>query len=93
MQNRLAMSQLQRHTTAAAARKNTAATAPGDVVWEPFGGLASAAVAAIETGRIPYVAETDRHFAALAAHRLDEAIAARDRPGLISSGQQPRAPE
>ena len=31
----------------------SAATDPGDIVWEPFGGLASASVAAVETGRFP----------------------------------------
>ena len=28
----------------------TASTVTGDVVWEPFGGLCSAVVAAVETG-------------------------------------------
>ena len=34
-----------------------AATGAGDVVWEPFGGLASASVAAVD-GRFPCVAES-----------------------------------
>jgi DNA modification methylase len=76
--NRLAACQLQRHTTAKAARKNNAVTDPGDVVWEPCGGLASAAVAAVEMGRFPYVAEIDHDFAELAAQRLDDAAAGRD---------------
>jgi len=52
-----------------------AATAPGDVVWEPFGGLASAAVAAVQAGRFACVAETDRVFADIAAQRLASARA------------------
>jgi hypothetical protein len=47
-----------------------AVTEPDDVVWEPFGGLASASVAAISLGRRAYVAEIDHEFAALAAWRL-----------------------
>lgn len=48
----------------------TACTQPGDVVWEPFGGLCSASVAAIELARHPYAAEIDDHFADLAEERL-----------------------
>ncbi len=55
-----------------------AVTQPGDVVWEPFGGLASAAVAAVALGRRAYVAETDGHFARLAAGRLRLAVRERD---------------
>lgn len=50
-----------------------AATRPGDVVWEPFGGLASAAVAAVELGRFAMVAENVGHFADLAEERLTQA--------------------
>lgn len=49
-----------------------ACTEPGDVVWEPFGGLCSAAVAAVELGRRPYTAEIVPDFAALAEQRLRE---------------------
>ena len=42
----------------------------GDVVWEPFGGLCSAAVAAVRLGRRGYAAELDRAFYETAAHRL-----------------------
>lgn len=55
-----------------------AATDPGDAVWEPFGGLASASVAAVETGRFACVAEIDHDFAEIAAQRLDDAVAGRD---------------
>jgi DNA modification methylase len=55
-----------------------AATDPGDVVWEPFGGLASASVAAVESGRFPYVAEIDHDFAEIAAQRLEDAHSGRD---------------
>ena len=55
-----------------------AATDRGDVIWEPFGGLASAAVAAVETGRFPCVAEMDHDFAEIAAQRLEDALSGRD---------------
>jgi len=48
----------------------TAVTEPGDVVWEPFGGLCSASVAAVTLGRRAFAAETDPTFAGLAAERL-----------------------
>jgi hypothetical protein len=52
-----------------------AVTRPGDVVWEPFGGLASASVAAVSLGRHACVAELDLEFAALADRRLAAAEA------------------
>jgi len=55
-----------------------AVTDPGEVVWEPFGGLASASVAAVQTGRFPCVAEVDHDFAEIAAQRLEDAVAGRD---------------
>jgi len=48
----------------------SAVTDPGDVLWEPFGGLCSASVAAVNAGRHAYAAETDGEFADLAAERL-----------------------
>ncbi len=54
----------------------TAATRPGDVVWEPFGGLCSAAVAAIASRRHACAAEQVHHFADVAEQRLLEASAA-----------------
>ncbi len=47
-----------------------AVTEPGDVIWEPFGGLCSASVAAVMLGRRAFAAETDPAFADLAAERL-----------------------
>lgn len=47
-----------------------AVTMPDDVVWEPFGGLASASVAAVALGRRACVAEIDEDFAKLAEERL-----------------------
>ncbi len=55
-----------------------AVTEPADVVWEPFGGLASASVAAVALGRRPYAAEIDGHFAGLAEERLRLAVRERD---------------
>lgn len=42
----------------------------GDVVWEPFGGLGTGAVASVAMGRRAYVAEIDAYFAELAKERL-----------------------
>ena len=47
-----------------------AVTEPGDVIWEPFGGLCSASLAAVMLGRRAFAAETDPDFADLAAERL-----------------------
>lgn len=44
----------------------------GDTIWEPFGGLCSASVAALALGRTPFAAEVDPEFAALAQQRLVE---------------------
>jgi site-specific DNA-methyltransferase (adenine-specific) len=55
-------------------RQIQAVTRPGDVVWEPFGGLASASVAAVELGRRAYVAETNPTFQDIAEQRLVEAV-------------------
>lgn len=54
-------------------RQIASVTQPGDVVWEPFGGLASASVAAVGMGRRAYVAELDTTFQRLAEQRLQEA--------------------
>jgi site-specific DNA-methyltransferase (adenine-specific) len=66
------------------ARLVRAATHDGDVVWEPFGGLASAAVAAVALGRRAYVAEIDPEFAHLAQLRL-RGVAVDDDPGMLTS--------
>jgi site-specific DNA-methyltransferase (adenine-specific) len=50
---------------------------PGDVVWEPFGGMCTAAVAALGAGRRCHSAEVLPRFYELAARRL----AALDGPG------------
>lgn len=47
-----------------------ACTEPGDVVWEPFGGLCSATVAATELKRRAYAAEPISDFYELALERL-----------------------
>jgi site-specific DNA-methyltransferase (adenine-specific) len=54
-----------------------AVTREGEVVWEPFGGLASASVAAVALGRRAYVAERDAEFAKIARERLTDAVANR----------------
>jgi site-specific DNA-methyltransferase (adenine-specific) len=50
----------------------TAASDLGDVIWEPFGGLCSAAVAAIHTGRECYSAEILDEYYELACIRVKD---------------------
>jgi hypothetical protein len=51
-------------------RALNAVVRPGDIVWEPFGGLATGGVAALALGCDAYVAEKDSEFAKLAYQRL-----------------------
>lgn len=67
-----------------------AVTEPGDVVWEPFGGLASASVAALALGRNAFVAEQDPEFAKIARERMDLALAEFD-PGAELHVDSPSA--
>ena len=55
-------------------RQILACTVPGDVVWEPFGGLCSASVAAIREERIAHAAEVNSKFSAAALERLRSEI-------------------
>ena len=50
-----------------------ASTDPGDIVWEPFGGLCPAAVSSLKLGRVSYSAEIVREFYLAAVQRLSEA--------------------
>ena len=56
-----------------------ACTEVGDVVWEPFGGLCTGAVAAVELGRRAFAADIVASFADIAAGRLAEARGENDR--------------
>ena len=49
-----------------------ASTDPGDVVWEPFGGLCSAAVSALRSDRHCYAAEVIPDYHAAAVTRLQQ---------------------
>lgn len=60
-----------------------AATCEGNVVWEPFGGLASASVASVLLGRHACVSEIDDTFVGLAKGRLDEAYDSFKRNGTF----------
>lgn len=51
-------------------RQILASTDVGDVVWEPFGGLCSASIAAMQTGRRAYAAEINPDYFKVAAARL-----------------------
>ena len=54
-------------------RQILASTDPLDVIWEPFGGLCSATVAATLCGRRSYAAEINREFFIAAANRIANA--------------------
>lgn len=54
-------------------RQILATTSEGDTVWEPFGGLCSASVAASTIDRNSYAAETNKEFAEAARRRVLEA--------------------
>ena len=47
-----------------------AASNEGDTIWEPFGGLCTASVAAVEMGRNAFAAEPDPYFSSLAKQRF-----------------------
>jgi site-specific DNA-methyltransferase (adenine-specific) len=63
-----------------------ASSDPGDIVWEPFGGLCSVAVAAHRAGRRCYSAEVLPRFHEIARRRLDSETAARARPATGTTG-------
>jgi site-specific DNA-methyltransferase (adenine-specific) len=54
-------------------RQVYAASNPGEIVWEPFGGLCSASVASVKLGRYPYAAEVNREYQNIALERLNNA--------------------
>lgn len=51
-------------------RQIVASSDPGDVVWEPFGGLCSATVAALELGRRAFASEVNDEYFTVAVDRL-----------------------
>lgn len=53
-------------------RQILASTDSGDVVWEPFGGLCSASVAALQTGRQAFAAEVNRDYFRVAVNRMQD---------------------
>ena len=67
----------------------TAASNAGNIVWEPFGGLCTCSVAAVQTGRNAFAAEVDSHFATLAKTRLVEAATAATRSRARPPGREP----
>lgn len=58
-------------------RQILACTNPGDVVWEPFGGLCSASVAGVRTGRLAHAAEINEAYFSAALSRLKSEVASR----------------
>ena len=51
-----------------------AASEPGDVIWEPFGGACSAGIAAFQSGRRSFCAESSADVHGLAMARIEAAI-------------------
>ncbi len=51
----------------------TSSSDEGDVVWEPFGGLCTASVVAVEEGRKAYTAEMNEQYASVSSERLKTA--------------------
>lgn len=49
-----------------------ASSDPGDVVWEPFGGLFTASLSAVMTGRIAYGAEINPEYYRIGMKRFDD---------------------
>jgi DNA modification methylase len=64
-----------REDSRGASRQILASSDVGDVIWEPFGGLASASVAALRLGRRAHAAEIDADYFAAAAARLRSELA------------------
>ena len=61
---------LNQKPTALMRRLIEATTNPGDVVWEPFGGTGTGSVAALETGRKAFLAESNPKYAHICRERL-----------------------
>ncbi len=55
-------------------RQILSCTDPGDVVWEPFGGLCSASIAALQTDRRAFAAEINPNYFKIASARLKEEL-------------------
>lgn len=55
-------------------RQILASSGEGDIVWEPFGGLMSATLAAMQTKRRAYAAEVDPAFFTAAKRRIVNAL-------------------
>lgn len=58
-------------------RQIVASSEKGEVIWEPFGGLMSATVAAVRTGRRAFAAELNPTFYDAAANRVKDALPVR----------------
>jgi DNA methylase len=62
-------------------RQILSTTSADDVVWEPFGGLCSATIAAMSLGRRAHAAEIDKTFHAAALARIKHRLGAIDARG------------
>lgn len=61
---------------------------PGDVVWEPFGGLASASAMAIKLDCRPFAAEIKEKYFKLAHERLEKAVFDKHLADLFGTNDQ-----
>jgi len=67
-----------------------ASSDPGDVVWEPFGGLCSVALAAMMADRAAYAAEINRVYFEVAVKRIEGHYG---KQGLLPTGRARTPPE
>jgi site-specific DNA-methyltransferase (adenine-specific) len=67
-------------------RQILASTDPGNVIWEPFGGLCSATVAALGLRRRAFAAEINPDYFGLASSRVEDALTnlSSARPGVAA---------
>lgn len=63
-----------------AARVIVASCPPGGVVLDPFAGVATTAIAALESGRRAILIESEKRFCRAAAQRIDAALDAKAQP-------------
>lgn len=66
-----------------------ASSDPGDVVWEPFGGLCSASLAAVHNNRIAYATEINGDYFKMAVRRF-ESFYAKEQFAADASGTSAR---
>ena len=66
-----------------------ASSDPGDVIWEPFGGLFTASLAASRLERVAYAAELDATYYQYGVERFKPALTCQSPPEPARSGASP----